>query len=115
MVVLLGLLIVLFLATLALGYKVCLMGSKEQGVLRLVGIIIGIVIMISSIIGGICTTVYLHKTLPKMGMMGMPPSRPGASYSRPQRPAQPGMGMQPGMNTPPAQPQAPRPKSEEKK
>ena len=114
MIGLLGLLVVLFLGVLALGYKVCLMGSKEKGALAVVGIIIGLVIIISSLAGVVCTTVYLHKRISKMGIMGgMPPARPGTPNMRSQR--QPGMGMPQGMNTPPAQAQTPRPQGEEKR
>lgn len=116
MIGLLGILIVLFLGTLALGYKVCLTGSKEKGLLAALGIIIGTIIIISSLVGAIWTADYLLK-VSKMGMMGMPQSRSGAPSMRSQRGAmpQPGTGMPQGMNVPPSAPAAPRTQTEQKK
>lgn len=112
MIGLLGILIALFLVTLALGYKVCVIGSKEKGWLAILGVVIGIIIIVTSLAGGIGSAVYLHKIIPKMGaMMGMPMARPGTPGMMPQRGSMPSPGMNmPQRPTPPA----PRP-SEEKR
>jgi hypothetical protein len=116
MIGLLGILIVLFLGTLALGYKVCLMGSKEKSLLAALGIIVGVIIMIASIVGAIWSTDSLLK-VSKMGMMGMPQARTTAPGMRAQRGAmsQPGIGAPRGMNVPPPAPVAPKTQTEEKK
>lgn len=76
-----------FLATLALGYRVCLVGSKEKGWLAIIGIVIGVAIIISSIAGSLWSGVYLYKTTANMNMSAARPQAPGMQSQRGPRPS----------------------------
>ncbi len=104
--------IVLFLATMALGYRIILISSKEKGVLAVAGIAVGAIIIICSLIGGVWTADYLHSILPRMNMMmGTSASRPGSPAMMPQRGPMP----YPGAPMPPRVAPPAKPSTEEKK